>query len=151
MSNVIHVDRYASDGRLKLGCRSGGWSIYIAFVERPGGDGLIRIGASTEPLRRMYMLHREGAHAIGAGLWSHIGSQSQAVRAEKALKRRFADRQVEEGWFAFDLRSAQDKAEFHTACRVVCARATGELPQWRKTNLEQMRIAAELSSPSFRA
>lgn len=151
MTNVIHVDRYCSDGRLKLHCRSAGWSIYVAFVERAGGQGLVKIGVSTAPLQKLYAVHCDSECPLGAALWTHVGNRSQTMRMEKALKRRFAARRTDDDWFTFDLSSPQDKTEFHAACRAAYARATGELLHWRKASVEQMRIADELTREGLRA
>lgn len=151
MTNVIRVDQYCSDGRIKLHSRAGGWSIYAAFVEHAGGQGLVRIGVSTAPLQKLHALQCGSDYAVGAALWTHVGNRSQAMRMEKALKRRFAARRIDDDWFSFDLSSPQDKTEFHSACRAAYARATGELLQWRKASSEQMRIADELTREGLRA
>lgn len=120
-----------------------GWYIYACILEPSPGDFLIKIGASTDPLRRVVDF-RSGLPLPPTILYARAYSRSSAFKIERRLHEFFKGRRTFGEWFRF---STGDKASFHEATTAHYEQTVGRKLSWTMVTADQWRkFAGQLHS-----
>lgn len=109
------------------------WYLYTIILEPDPGRFFIKIGISTDPLRRASDF-RQGLPLKPTILWCKAGSRSSAYTLEHRLHKVFEQRNTFGEWFLFD---AGDKDLFKSAIRVELLAVAGVEAEWNVTTTEQ--------------
>lgn len=94
---------------------SAAW-VYMLMCEHEG-FGLMKIGLSSDPLRRISEIgHSIPFQVKHCGVY-RVSTRQLAEHLEMRLHEEFQARRTRGEWFSFDFRSAADKAEFRAGCK----------------------------------
>lgn len=134
---IVKIEQYGSNGRLKMGLDC--WAVYAAFANPRGEKGLVKVGMTTRPLRRIHEVHCGSPYGIEVALWSLVGAKRQALSVERTIHNRLADKKTRGEWFEFDFADPADKELFHAVTKAAYARATGKPLKWSRVSMAQVR------------
>jgi hypothetical protein len=139
---INYIKHFDSQGRLR---NLSDWCIYSAFANLPDGGGIVKVGISQSPLRRIYNVHCGSPFEIEAALWAHVGTKESALSIERSVKYRFASHRTRGEWFSFDFASQDEKQFFHATFHRAYMRTTGRRLAWRKTTIEKIKEVLEVA------
>lgn len=137
---MVRVNLHDSQGFAKVE----GYCLYAAFAEPQGDIAAVKVGISMRPLLRIYEVHCGNQHPIDLAVWTHVGSKSAAMSAERTILSRLSEFKTRGEWLLLNIKSPDHKAKFNAVCRAAFARATGRRLVWRKTSIEQVKTACNL-------
>lgn len=139
---INYIKHFDSQGRLR---NLADWCVYAAFAQIPGSGGIVKVGISQSPLRRIYEVHCGSPFGIEAAMWAHVGEKRRALSIERSIKHRFAGNRTRGEWYCFDFASETDKKFFHATFHRAYMRATGQPLEWRKTTIAKIREVIEVA------
>lgn len=109
------------------------WYIYAAFTAAPDGSGLVKIGVSKRPMKRMGAIRHGCPFPLKVALFAKVGHKRFAFGVEASIHNALKARRTRGEWFRFDYASPDDKAVFHHATK-------GAYLEWVKKPLAWSRV-----------
>lgn len=119
-----------------------GWFIYVAMCPSSDDEVLIKVGISTVPYDRLFAIHCNSPYPVELAYFSPVWTKKKALAVERAILGEFKERRTRGEWLKMDT-SADTKKEFSRKVRKAIRIHTGDDPDWRKANGEQIRLAGK--------
>lgn len=125
-----------------------GWFVYCAFTATE--HGLVKIGISEVPHKRLAEIHQNCPFPIERAMWSFVGRKNKARATERAIHGVFHHRQTRGEWFRFDYTKQEDKREFHDRLNSCFLAQTKDKPQWKQCTVEEVKAMLAERAKRFR-
>lgn len=95
------IDRFAIK---RAGCNET-YAVYLAYAETHHGHGIVKVGLTVEPFRRLYEVYQGCPFPIITFVWAWAGNKSAAFQFETATKRGMTSdgRHLRGEWFHWDI------------------------------------------------
>lgn len=100
------IDRFA----VRRGGSLETYAIYFAYAETHHGHGLMKVGVTVEPYRRLYEVYQGCPFPIITFVWGWVGCKAHAYQFETAMKRGLKEegRHLRGEWFHWDIPATEN-------------------------------------------
>ena len=79
------------------------YALYLAYAETHHGHGILKMGVTVEPYRRLYEVYMGCPFPIITFIWAWAGPKAFAYRIETAMKNGWSDDKLRGEWFKWDI------------------------------------------------
>lgn len=111
-------------------CDSG--AIYAAFTLITPGQGIVKIGMSQDPRKRLIQIRHGSPLPIREFLFAPTDGTRKAALIEQRIHTLFHDRRTRGEWFRFDYTKPTEKQFFHAVTKSVYEAVVGHPLEWRR-------------------
>lgn len=78
------------------------YALYLAYAETHHGHGLVKVGVTVEPYRRLYEVYQGCPFPVQTFVWGWAGHKSQAFMFETTIKQAWKADNLRGEWFKRD-------------------------------------------------
>lgn len=108
------------------------WYLYVIFTEAPDGMGLLKVGVTQDPAKRVRAIRQGSPLPLKAAIFTPAGNRKLAHTIESSIHTVFRDRKTRGEWFRFDYSDAIDKRCFHQGTKGIYAAFTKRHLSWMR-------------------
>lgn len=110
MNNALRDYEIDSFGGYRRSSPTETYAIYLAYTETHHGHGLLKVGLTVEPYRRLYEVYLGCPFPLITFIWGWVGCKANAFQFETASKRGLKEegRHLRGEWFHWDAPHADD-------------------------------------------
>lgn len=89
------------------------YALYLAYAETHHGHGIVKVGVTVEPYRRLYEIHMGCPFPIITFIWAWAGAKAFAYQIETAMKNGWSEDRLRGEWFKRDIpvENGQDRVQ----------------------------------------